>query len=124
MSETKPTETIPKATEAFTERLQKAFDEAITLKLSEMETKFNTMIETKLAALEIEAEQVLRKGLGVEQDPVIHKSDLIAAIRKATVENTEKQKATAASEKASPLGNIELDPIDQAYAKLHMEAKA
>lgn len=107
---------------AFTDRLQKAFDEALDLKLKAMEKRFDEMIDTKLKALEIEAEHALRKGLGVEADPVIHQSDLISAIRKASLENSEKTRAPAATEKASPDGNKTVDPIDHIFDSYGVKA--
>jgi len=119
---TEKTETKPEDI-AFSQRLEKAFNEALELKLKGMEKKFDEMIDAKLKALEIEAEHVLRKGLGVEQDPVVHTSDLIREIRKATLANAEKTTPTSV-EKAGPEGNKEPSSPFDAMLKPFSEVKA
>ena len=124
--EPKPAETSAQATESFTGRLQKAFDEALDLKLKAMEKRFDEMIDTKLKALEIEAEQVLRKGLGVSKDTPLTTADmpkLIQAVRKAALEKTENERTPVGTEKAGPEGNKPEDPIDNAF-KPYLEEEA
>ena len=90
----------------FIGRMQKAFDEALEIKLKAMEKKFDEMIEAKLGQLTLEAEKKLRASLGVEVDPVVHQSDLTTALRKALVEmNGKKDQAPPATEKAGPQGD-------------------
>jgi hypothetical protein len=64
-------------------------------------------------------EQALRKGFGLEQDPAVHQSDLIAAIRKAKLEvNDSGKKTVASTEKAGPEGNSKpINPIDNIFDK-------
>ena len=98
----------------FTVRLTKAFNEAAEVKIAEMEKKFDSMIESKLKALEIEAEQVLRKGLGVSKDAPLTTADipkLVKMAREAALEKTENTRSPAALEKAGPAGNQPEDPF-------------
>ena len=97
---------------AFMGRLEKAFSEALEIKFKAMETKVNEMIDAKLGEVQIEAERKLRAALGVEKDPVVHHSDLVAALRKAALEaNGGKNQAPAATDKAGQNDKPE-DPFE------------
>lgn len=106
----------------FEQRMEKLMMEVFDAKFKAFETKIDTKLDDLLKTKEIEMEQALRKGFGLEQDPVIHKSDLIAAIRKAATENAEKERAPAATIKGGPDGNKPLDPFDEAFAKFEVKA--
>lgn len=116
MSENKQNEpAAQKAELGFEQRVENVIKEVLDAKFKALDTRIDTMIETHLKAKEVEVEQALRKSFGVEQDPVVHKSDLIAAIRKAATENTEKERSPAAQEKASPDGNQKPDQLDELF---------
>jgi hypothetical protein len=85
--------------------------------------------DAKLAAInaekDLQDEAVLRKYLGVPNDQPLKASDIpaiVAAVRKAAVETTEKQRGPAAQEKAGPTGNTKDDPFDKLFNP-HMEEK-
>lgn len=100
----------------LTQRIEAVIKDALESKLKAMEANIDAKIEAILKAKEVEVEQALRKGLGVESDPVIHQSDLISAIRKASLETAETAKKTpAATEKAGPEGNKPTNQIDAIY---------
>jgi len=96
------------------QRIMKVMQDVFDVKIKALETKIDSKIDELLKTKEVEMEQALRKGFGLENDPVIHQSDLIAALRKATVDNAEKR-SPAATEKAAPEGNKPQDPIDEAF---------
>jgi hypothetical protein len=117
MTETpKPAETPSAETKALNleERIMKVMQDVFDVKIKALEAKIDGKIDELLKTKEIEMEQALRKGFGLEQDPVIHQSDLLAALRKATVENAEKR-SPAATEKAAPEGNKPQEPLDEAF---------
>lgn len=122
MTETKQPETPTAEAKAvtaefnLTQRIESVIKDVLESKLKALEANIDKKIEDILKAKEVEVEQALRKGLGVESDPVIHQSDLISAIRKASLEASESQKKTpAATEKAGPEGNKPNNPIDALY---------
>ncbi len=84
-------------------------------KLSKFEKTIDDKIEDIVKAKAIEIEQTLRKTFGTEKDPVIHASDLHAAMRKYALEQTEESKKTPAPlEKAGPEGTGTPEhPIDK-----------
>jgi hypothetical protein len=96
------------------QRIMKVMQDVFDVKIKALEAKIDGKIDELLKTKEIEMEQALRKGFGLEQDPVIHQSDLLAALRKATVENAEKR-SPAATEKAAPEGNKPQEPLDEAF---------
>ena len=89
----------------FVARIEKAF--------KEVDRDIDARIKAQVEQLELESERKLRAALGVEEDPVVHQSDLVAAIRKAFLEfSGAKNQAPAATEKAGPAGNQPDDPFD------------
>ena len=121
MSETPKNETpaaTAKADITFEQRIENVIKDVLDVKLKALDTRIDTMIEAHLKAKEVEVEHALRKSFGTEADPVIHQSDLIAAIRKASLEATEPNKKTPATvEKAGPEGNKPQSPLDIAFSK-------
>ena len=107
----KPNEVQPEKT--LIDRITGVVDEVMKAKLCDFEKKIDAKIEDILKAKEVEIEQALRKTFGTETDPVIHRSDLIASLRKAELERADTQKKTPAPvEKAGPEGNKPANPID------------
>ncbi len=82
------------------QRIEKAVNEYVEKKIesrfSQLEKHLDERTDAIMKAKEIEVEQALRKGFGLENDPVIHQSDLISAIRKAQLETAESAKKTPA----------------------------
>jgi len=124
MTETQKTET-PVVSEAkaeadamnLTKRIESVIHDVLDAKLKALELAMDGKIDAILKAKEVEMEQALRKGFGLDQDPVIHQSDLISAIRKAKLETAESGKKTVlATEKAGPEGNKTItNPIDETF---------
>jgi len=107
----------------LTERIEAVIKDVLDLKLSALEKAMDTKIEDILKAKEVEMESALRKGFGLDNDQVIHQSDLVAAIRKAALENAETAKRTPApKEKAGPDGTASpQDAFDKAVEKRFKE---
>jgi hypothetical protein len=102
----------------LTKRIESVIKDVLDAKLKALELNMDAKIDAILKSKEIEMEQALRKGFGLEQDPVIHQSDLINAIRKAQLEANPKDKKTEASlSKAGPEGNSKPQgtPIDAVF---------
>jgi hypothetical protein len=122
MAEKPKEETPAAATKAadvgLMERIERTVNEFMDVKLKALDITFDKMIEEKMKAKEIEAESALRKGFGLENDPVIHQSDLISAIRKAQLEASPTEKRSpAAEEKAGPTGNkLNENPLDKMFS--------
>ena len=102
----------------LTQRIEAVIKDVFNLKIAALEKRMDNKIEELLKGKEVEMEQALRKGFGLDTDPVIHQSDLVSAIRKAALENAETGKRTPApTEKAGPDGNKTADPFDAAVEK-------
>ena len=130
MAETKPSENpaapiekaIADGTGTLEKRIEAVINEYVQKAVSNLEKNIDTMISNQLAAKEIEVEKALRKGLGLENDPAVHQSDLIAAIRKATLENAEKRSPAASTKASGPEGNQPSDPIDKMFNAYEVKA--
>lgn len=108
--------TTTKAEMNLEERVMKVMEDVFDVKIKALETKIDAKIDELLKAKEIEMEAALRKGFGLDNDPTMHKSDMIAFFRKTQLENAEAQKKTpAATEKAGPEGNKSGNPIDKVF---------
>jgi len=103
----------------LTQRIEGVIKDVFSLKIAALEKRMDEKIEELLKGKEVEMEQALRKGFGLDNDPVIHQSDLVAAIRKAALDNADPSKKTPApKEKAGPDGNApQKDSFDAAVEK-------
>lgn len=109
-------ETVEKGNLNLEQRIMGVMKDVIDTKILALEKALDEKIDNILKSKEIEMEQALRKGFGLEQDPVIHKSDLIAALRKASLEQSEPAKKTpAAIEKAGPTGSKSENALDKVF---------
>lgn len=105
------------ATQPLTERIMGVVEEVMMAKLDAFEKKIDGKIDVLLKSKEVEIEQALRKGFGLEQDPVVHMSDLIAYGRKAALEKADTGKRTPAPEGApGPEGNVKPDLLQKMFA--------
>lgn len=118
MSE-KEAKPVDKASEqTLMERIMKVMEDVMTAKLDALEKSLDAKIDAIVKSKEAEVELALRKGFGLEQDPVVHMSDLIGAIRKATLEQAETQKRTPAPvEKGGPEGTEKPSPLEDLLTK-------
>jgi hypothetical protein len=80
-----------------------------------MEAKFKVLekrIETRMAAIvkdkEDEAVKALRKGLGLEQDPVVHLSEIEGMVRKIVLDEEPHGKRTETQTPDKPTEGIDL----------------
>jgi hypothetical protein len=102
----------------LTQRIDAVIRDVFDLKIAALEKRIDTKIEELLKGKEVEMELALRKGFGLDSDPVIHQSDLVAAIRKASLEtSTPAKKTPAPIEKGGPEPEGSKDPFDQAVEK-------
>jgi len=121
--ETKPSP--PAASEAvkskdapLIDRIMNVMSDVMNKKLGDFEKKIDAKIDTILKGKEVEIEQALRKGFGLENDPVVHMSDLIEHGRKLALAKTDTDKRTPASETpAGPDGNVKLSEVDRMFEK-------
>ena len=91
--------------------MKDVFDQKIIALEKAIDAKIDALIKTK----EVEMEQALRKGFGLETDATLHQSDIPALMRKAALEIADSQKRTPIAEKAGPEGNKSpvKDPYDE-----------
>jgi len=102
----------------LTQRIEGVIKDVVEQKLALLEKAMDKKIEDLLKTKEVEMELALRKGFGLDNDPVIHQSDLVAAIRKASLEtSTPAKKTPAPIEKGGPEPKGSKDPFDQAVEK-------
>ncbi len=110
----------------LTQRIEKVIKDVLDVKLKALEATMDKKIEDILKSKEVEMEQALRKGFGLDNDPVIHQSDLIAAIRKASLETADTDKRTpppeASVKSTGPEGNKSPNPFEE-QLKQFEEAK-
>ena len=108
--------TVKKGNLNLEQRIMGVMQDVFDTKIKALEVRIDEKIDELLKTKEVEMEQALRKGFGLENDPTIHKSDMIAFFRKAQLESTTSQKKTpAAIEKAGPAGSKSTNPLDQMY---------
>jgi len=110
----------------LTQRIENVIRDVLDVKLKALELNIDKKIEDILKSKEIEMEAALRKGFGLDNDPTVHQSDLIAAIRKAqlTVSDTDKRTPApeASAKSTGPEGTKPLNPFDEPLKKFE-EAK-
>lgn len=118
----KPVEQKPMEKEAKPEeltlmaRITAVIEDVMKSKLDTFEKKIDEKIEAILKSKEVEVEAALRKGFGLEQDPVVHMSDMIEYGRKIALEKADTGKRTPAKEGgATPEGNLSTNPIDKMF---------
>jgi hypothetical protein len=103
---------------ALEQRIMNVMKDVFDAKIASLEKAMDEKIDTLLKTKEVELEQALRKGFGLENDPVIHMSDMIAYGRKQALEKGETDKRTPAPETpAGPDGNVEPNQIDELFKK-------
>ncbi len=76
------------------QRIMNVMKDVVETKVKALEVELDKKIDDILKAKEVEMEHALRKGFGLENDPVIHQSDLIAALRKAALDQGTGEKRT------------------------------
>ncbi len=118
-AEQKAAETAKTLDFNLTQRIDGVIRDVLENKLTALEKALDEKIETILKGKEIEMEAALRKGFGLDNDPVIHQSDLVAAIRKAQLTEADTDKRTpapdATTKSAGPEGNApELTALEKA----------
>lgn len=96
----------PPTEKSLTERILNVMEDALNKKLEAFEKKIDEKIDTILKSKEVEVEQALRKGFGLEQDPVVHMSDLVSYGRKIALEKAEPDKRTPGKEGGGPEGTL------------------
>lgn len=100
------------------DRILHVVEDVMKAKMDNFEKKIDDKIDAILKTKEVEVEKALRKGFGLENDPVVHMSDLIEYGRKQALEKAETGKRTPASETpAGPEGNTPQNPIDELFEK-------
>ena len=100
------------------DRIMNVMSEVMNKKLSDFEKKIDGKIDTILKGKEVEIEQALRKGFGLENDPVVHMSDMIEYGRKLALDKAETAKRTPGAETpGGPDGNLQLSEVDKMFAK-------
>jgi len=102
------------------DRITEVVEEVMKSKLATFEKTIDGKIEAIIKTKEAEVELALRKSFGLENDPVVHMSEMIAAVRKASLENADAGKRTPAPdklEKANPDGNAPANPFAKMLAE-------
>ena len=114
MSETEAKPVEKSGDPSMIDRIMKVVEEVMNAKLSAFEKTIDGKIDAIVKAKEAEVELALRKGFGLEQDPVVHMSDMISAIRKASLEHAETEKRTPGPEnKPGPEGTVTPSALDK-----------
>ncbi len=103
-------------------RVMGVMSDVMTKKLGDFEKKIDEKIDSILKTKEIEVERALRKGFGLESDPVIHMSDLIAYGRKQALEKADTGKRTPATDTGGPEGTVKPDPIQKMFTNVRKGA--
>ncbi len=115
----------PEAEKGLTERIFSVIEDALNKKLEAFEKKIDEKIDTILKTKEVEVEKALRKGFGLEQDPVVHMSELISYGRKLALEKGESDKRTPGKEGGGPEGaTAEPTGVDAIFKATEEQLKA
>ncbi len=115
-------EASAKATDlTLTQRIDHVIRDVLDAKLKALELSMDKKIDDILKSKEVEMEAALRKGFGLDHDPVIHQSDLVAALRKAALKETDSDKRTPAPtatvKSTGPAGTQPDNPFDKELKK-------
>jgi hypothetical protein len=95
--------------------INKEYQEQTLAKMKEENERFHNQA---MEGLKKETMDTYRRGLGIDPDPVMHKSEMVGMIRKMALEAAETGKRTPASETpAGPEGNVQLSEVDQLFEK-------
>jgi len=95
--------------------INKEWQEQTLAKMKEENERFH---DQALDGLKQETIDTYRRGLGIDPDPVMHKSEMVAMIRKMALEKAETGKRTPGPETpAGPDGNVQLSEVDRMFAK-------
>lgn len=121
MAKPKPEGEAKSTDKALTDRILDVVGEAMTKKLADFEKKMDEKLDNILKAKEIEVERALRKGFGLEEDPVVHMSDLITYGRKLALEKAETGKRTPGKEEAGPEGTSKEHPVDALFKAFELK---
>jgi len=98
------------------ERIMGVVEDVLEKRMEVFEKKIDDKFETMLKSKEVEVEQALRKGFGLEQDPVVHMSDMITYGRKMALEKADTGKRTPGKEgDKGPEGTVATDPISKMF---------
>lgn len=76
----------------LTEKITKMMDEYGTMLIKQMEVRLATRIDEIVAATQDELVGAIRKGVGLEEDPVVHLSEVTSVVRKMLLEKDEGKK--------------------------------
>jgi hypothetical protein len=120
---------VAKGTVTLEQRIMGVMEDVVNTKIAALEKALDEKIDGILKSKEIEMEQALRKGFGLENDPVIHESDLIAALRKASLaesgdvgKRTPAPAATAKSGEPKPADQKSDNPFEAKLKAFEQEA--
>ena len=121
--ERKPKEPAPTTEQkAFMGKIMGVFNEAIDLKMQDFWKQVEKKMDEAVAKVQDQAVAGLRKGLGIEKDPVIHLSELPEMIRKTMLEIQPDGKRTETIIKDKPTEGAEserkLKSTDKAFEEL------
>lgn len=78
----------------LTEKVTKMMDEYGTLLIKQMEARLQTRIDEIVKATQDELVGAIRKGVGLDEDPVIHLSEVTSVVRKMLLEKDEGKQTT------------------------------
>jgi hypothetical protein len=110
-------EAATKATKSYAEEMTEFFEKLKTLNKAELEKLNADLFDKNWETVRSEQLDIMRKASGLDNDPVIHKSELASILRQTMLELSDSGKRTpapAGPQSAGPEGAPELTPLEKA----------
>lgn len=104
----------------LTDKITKMMDEYGEMLVKQMEARLATRIDEVVAATQDELVGAIRKGVGLEEDPVIHLSEVTSVVRKILLEKDGDGKQTGDDHGKGPAG---VAPPDSGMPAFDLEAR-
>jgi len=102
----------------LTEKITKVMDDYGSMLIKQMEVRLATRIDEIVKATQDELVGAIRKGVGLDEDPVVHLSEVTSVVRKLLLEKDEGKKTTDGDE-AGPEGK----PVEGELPKFDLEKR-
>ncbi len=97
----------------LTDKVSKVMDDYGKMLITQMEARLQKKIDDVIKSTQDELVASIRKGVGLDDDPVIHLSEVSEVVRKMILKQSGDGKKTNEIEKGGPGGQGEKPPVEK-----------